>query len=267
MLMQLMESKPLVSVLISAYNSEKTISNSIDSIIRQTFKDFELIIIDDGSTDNTYKIINKYSKIDKRIKVFKNSSNKGLTWSLNYGVSLSKSNYIVRQDSDDESVSDRIYKQYNIIKKNDGPVLIGCQIYEIRNNKKILWTLNKNINLNKMIKYKNLFAHSSVIFKKNVFLDVGGYDNNYIVSQDFELWIRMSKLGKIGYIYEPLVNRYFQKNSISETKKFLQLYNSIKARFKNRKGSNYILILFYSIIQLLLIITPNKFVKAIKKII
>ena len=99
---------PLVSIIMSSFNEEQYISDSISSILNQSFEDFEFLILDDGSSDRTYEILESFTKLDKRVKIFKNEKNLGLTKSLNILISNSNSKYIARQDSDDISHRDRL---------------------------------------------------------------------------------------------------------------------------------------------------------------
>ena len=110
-----MNSPPKISVLMSVYNDEKTLERSIESILKQTFKNFELLINDDSSTDDSFKIIKNFSNIDNRIKFFQNENNTGLTKSLNKLIRQSSGEFIARQDSDDTSHIERFQKQINVI--------------------------------------------------------------------------------------------------------------------------------------------------------
>ena len=110
-----MNNKKLVSVILSTFNSSETISTSLESILSQTYKNIELLVVDDCSTDNTYEILNDYKKNYSQIKLFKNTENIGLTRSLNFLIDKSKGEFIARQDSDDISNLDRIKKQLKFI--------------------------------------------------------------------------------------------------------------------------------------------------------
>ena len=126
----------MISVIMSAYNSEKHISNSIESILGQSYQNFEFLIMDDGSTDNTGKIINSYRKTDNRIKLFNNKSNIGLTKSLNFLINQAQGEYLARQDSDDVSNSKRFELQLNYMIKNN--LQVSTTRAKIKNtNKKI----------------------------------------------------------------------------------------------------------------------------------
>ena len=134
-----------VTVLLCCYNDANYLKKSIPSILNQSFKEFEFIIIDDGSIDETELVINKYKKYDKRIKYYK-QDNIGLTKSLNRGINLSKGKYIARIDADDISYESRLEKQYNYLEKNKDIVLLGAQrIINDQINNKIFTYLIKII--------------------------------------------------------------------------------------------------------------------------
>ena len=109
---------PLISVVMTAYNSEKYISDTIESILNQTYKNFEFIIIDDASIDNTWKIISKYAKKDIRIRAFQNKSNQKVSYSSNKGIKKSRGKYIARIDSDDWAYPYRLKLQYDFMEKH-----------------------------------------------------------------------------------------------------------------------------------------------------
>ena len=114
-----MQKEPLVSVIMSAYNAESTLETAIESILSQSFSNFEFLIMNDGSNDMTSEIIENFSQNDKRIRVFQNEKNKGLTKSLNILINLSKGKYIARQDADDFSVFSRLSSQITFLTKNN----------------------------------------------------------------------------------------------------------------------------------------------------
>lgn len=184
--------KPLVSVVMSVYNSEKWLSYSIESIINQTYTDFEFLIINDGSTDNSNVILDEYSKRDKRINVI-NQSNIGLTKSLIKGIKLSKGDIIVRIDADDFASHERIEKQlielenkkldliatnFSVIDKNGDKI----KYHDIRKKQKEI--------LKMLLGGNSFFPHSSVMFKKEVYVQLGGYNPFFNKSQDIDLWLR-----------------------------------------------------------------------------
>jgi len=202
---------PKVTVIMSVYNGEKYLREAVDSVLRQTFKDFEFLIINDGSTDRTAEILQSYQ--DPRIKIINNEKNIGLTKSLNNGLKLAKGEYIARMDADDISMSDRLEKQIAIIEKHDNLGMVACWIKIISGNNNYVrdWQADREKNSPEEIYYtlffENCIAHSSVLFNKELVFKIGGYDESFQKSQDYELWSRLSKITKITKIKDVLVLR------------------------------------------------------------
>lgn len=192
-----------ISVLMSVYNDEKRVSKSIESILNQTFQDFEFLILDDCSTDNTYEICNYYAKKNQKIKLMKNHQNLGLTKSLNLLISESNYELIARQDSDDESFKQRLEIQLKIMEKHN---LDACTtlatIDEVKGTRPFLSHLfPKKL----IIKYKNPFIHGSLLIKKRVLENVGMYDEKFKFAQDYKLMFDLIRLNhKLKIINQPL---------------------------------------------------------------
>jgi glycosyltransferase involved in cell wall biosynthesis len=118
-----MTPSPKISIMMSCFNAEETVQNSIDSILQQSYHQFEFLIMDDNSTDNTFKLIKENAKIDRRIRYFKNEVNLGLTKSLNILLEHSKGSYIARQDADDISLKSRLEIQINFLESSSSKVV------------------------------------------------------------------------------------------------------------------------------------------------
>ena len=216
--MQNIKFNPKISVIMSvSKNFSNFLNLSIESILKQTFKEFEFIIIDDGSTDNTSVILDSYKKKDDRISVYK-QNNQGLAASLNTALAISKTNIIVRQDYDDISDAYRLEKQFNWLNQNNDYVICGTFAFSIDelNNKigsiKNVLTYEKH---KKYLEYKNTILHPSVMFRKDAVINVGGYNEKYICSQDYELWTRVIKKYKIANIPDFLINLRLHDNATS----------------------------------------------------
>lgn len=192
----------MISVLLSVYNGDRWLKECIKSILNQSYKDFEFLIIDDGSTDKSLSIIKDFAKKDSRIIYFSHP-NIGLTASLNKGLLEAKGEWIARIDSDDLACRERLEKQISYAKKNK-LALVGCQSYLINSEGKLeqfLLIPNKHNELcSNLKKQKIMFKHSSVLFKKKLVLELGGYRECMRKSQDYDLWLRISEKGKIGCI-------------------------------------------------------------------
>ena len=226
----------LVSVLMSCFNCENTVDDSIKSILNQTYNHIEFLIIDDGSTDNTYDALCKFEKTNKHIKVYRNSKNLGLTKSLNMLIDKSTGEYIARQDADDISSKDRILFQYESVENQK---LDFCSSRaKILNSQKKIPGLSYFLPTKWVMKYKNPFIHGTLFIKKSVLLDVGKYDESFYYAQDYKL---MKDLISKDYRYEIIKNPLYQlnmKNNISTNKQSEQNYyancvrNNVKPQYK-----------------------------------
>lgn len=211
-----------VSVLMPIYNDEKNLIDSIDSILHQSYKNFELVIINDASTDKSFKILEKYKNLDKRVKVFTNKKNIGLTKSLNIALAKSEGELIARQDSDDYSLVERLEKQVELLQNSRYSFCISRAINST--TQKPIPRFSYYFPTKLVMNYKNPFIHGTLMIRKNVLNKVGGYDENFYYSQDFKLFFDLIKRDyKFCYIKEPLYVLN-PENNISTIKKKEQKY-------------------------------------------
>ncbi|ENP8456976.1 glycosyltransferase [Photobacterium damselae] len=208
--------RPLVSVIIPVYNGEKYIKKTIESILRQSYSNFELCIINDGSIDNTHEIISNY--FDKRI-TYISRSNKGLSATLRELVDIASGDLIARIDADDMAHEDRLKLQVESFLRNKKLILAASNIEYIDCEDKILGRSLSVIN-DKNIKSRllkgNIIFHPSVMFRRDVYYNVGGYDiviNKHI--EDFLLWKKMSDYGEFHIINEYLTKYRVHSESIT----------------------------------------------------
>ena len=209
---------------MSCYNSQATISKSIESILSQSYEDIELLICDDGSIDDTYKTIEEYSKADKRISIFKNEKNIGLTKSLNFLINKSDGEFIARQDDDDISLEQRIEKQIKVI--NDLNLDFVTSRAKILGTDKLIPGISFNLPVSFVMNFKNPFIHGTLLIKKKILNDVGNYDESFYYAQDYKLFSDLVAKGyKYTTIKEPLY-RLNVKDNISNNFKKEQDYYS-----------------------------------------
>jgi len=174
-----------ISVLTSVYNDEENIGNAIESILNQEYENFEFLIMDDCSTDETRNICNKYSKKDKRIKIFRNSKNLGLTKSLNILIKNSSGFFVARQDSDDISYDKRLATQYKLLSETN---IDGCTTLAlIKDTNKVIPKFSRYVSPKLVIKYKNPFIHGTLMLKREVMNEIGFYNENFYYAQDYKL--------------------------------------------------------------------------------
>lgn len=259
-----MDTKPIVSVILSVYNAEDVVRNAIKSILKQTFKQFEFIIINDGSTDTTKSILEDFASIDPRIKII-NQENIGLTKSLNKGVKLAKGEFIARQDADDISFPERLEKQLEYLKLNNDVKLLGTNQWIQEKETRRLGRYQKKSELNKSLFYRSPFAHTSVMFSKKCFEEIGMYNESFDTSQDFEAWMRFAKKHSVDMLEEPLVIRTLSSSSISSRKSNRQAYNAFRARMLHNPISFQLI--FSSLYQLLIPYIPNIIMMIKKRIV
>ncbi len=204
----------LISVYMVVYNEELFVGEAIDSILNQTYKDFEFVILDDGSTDRTPDILARCK--DKRVKVH-HQKNIGRPKARNLAVKLTKGNYIAVLDADDVSLPTRLEKECEFLESNKKVALVGSAYNDIDEQGNILRTVyypTTDEELRKeMVKY-NPFFHSSVMFRREVLDHVGYYDENFKYSQDYEFFSRIAMKYKIANLSEVLGNRRIHKKNL-----------------------------------------------------
>ena len=199
--------KPLVSVVLPVYNCETYVGGAIESVLEQTFSSFELIVINDGSTDQSAHIIDSFN--DKRMRVL-HQANQGLAAALNRGISLAKGKYIARQDQDDLSLINRIALQVAYMEGHPDCVLLGswAQIMEVD---RLVERFHRHpvdeLTLRYQLLFNNPFVHSSVLLRRSALLQVGGYstDPDRQPPEDYELWSRLSRIGSVANLGEVLL--------------------------------------------------------------
>jgi glycosyltransferase involved in cell wall biosynthesis len=187
---------PLISVILAVYNCDQYIVKTIDSILSQTLKQFEFIIINDGSTDNTLNLINQYA--DKRIIVINNKNN-GLPFSLNLGIAQAKSKYIARIDGDDIALPDRLEIQYKFMEQTPNIAVLGTAVNYIDHQGNYIgrsFPLLKKSLINYYLKSTgSVISHPTVIMRSEALKSVGGYCPNLKTAEDYHLWCKFLRKG------------------------------------------------------------------------
>lgn len=214
---------PDISVVMSVYDcSPDYLRASVDSIQNQTFSNFEFIIIDDCSQDESWAILTDYAIRDRRIRLLRNRQNMGLTKSLNRGLHLAQGNYIARQDADDISLPTRFEKQAAWLESHPETVLISSEIQRIRPDGSFGKVTTRACPTDflpwHLIFYNHLGGHSQVMFRRQPVIDLGGYNETYRYSQDYELWCRLAQIGQLAILPEILLNQRFHNASVSANK-------------------------------------------------
>jgi len=226
---------PLVSVVMPAYNAEKYISEAIESVLNQTFKDFEFIIIDDASTDRSFEIIKKYESLDSRISVLSNPENLNVARSRNRGISISKGKYVANMDADDISKPTRINDQVNYLELNQDVDIcignIGVIDGEGRFQYTRIYPLTDSALKSKVFRY-NPFPNPTIFCRKYVYEKIGGYDSSFILNEDFDFWLRAGTQFKFGNCGKIVLDYRVVEGSASHKKLRLTERLTFKLRLK-----------------------------------
>ena len=211
--------EPMVTVLMAVYNGEKFLKEAIESILTQTFTDFEFLIINDGSTDNSVKIIEEFN--DPRIRLIHNEKNLKLIASLNKGISLAKGKYIARMDCDDISMPYRLEKEVDFLENSLEYGLVGTWYTIIDGNgteqNKVSYPTNNDL-IKLFLSLNCPLAHGSIMGRTELFKQNLYGSKEYFAIEDYELWLRMSEVTKIHNIPEYLFKYRIYGESFSNSK-------------------------------------------------
>lgn len=204
----------LVSVLIPVFNEQSSVSRALSSVLGQTYRDFEVLVVDDGSTDDTTSIVSSFS--DKRIRLIRKPTNSGIVASLNLGLSLARGEYVARLDGDDVARPERLAKQVAWMDGHPDAGLVGswAMLHDLAHHEdRICAPPIFHKELVAYMHHENPFIHSSVLFRTGLARQLGGYVDTYRWSEDYALWILMASHMQVANIPEILVERYENNNS------------------------------------------------------
>lgn len=227
---------PKLSVVMSCYNAQPTVRVAIESILNQSFTEFEFIVIDDASSDNTLEILYQYQRRDKRITVLANESNQGLSYSLNRGIQQAQTPIIARMDADDISHSSRLRLQYDFMQDHPEVDILGTAVRYVdksQNPVKIISLPSEDRDIKKRVFRKTLVFHPTVMIKKFVYTQHGYYDPNLRWAEDADLWYRLYDKVIFHNLPDVLLD-YSIKSKINHK----ILTNNLKVKWKNlnRRG-------------------------------
>lgn len=228
---------PKISVLMPVYNAEKFLNESIDSILNQTYKDFEFLIINDASTDNSKEIILSYK--DPRIRYFENKKNLGVAKTLNRGLRLAKGKYVARMDADDIASLQRLQLQHEILNQQENKLAVVASYYDIIDENGNHLYAQKNASTPEEIYYtlyfNNCLGHPTVMINKKIIKAFNGY-NEQQEAEDYDLWLRLSTRYKFFKIKKRLLklrihpkSRIGSLGSYINRSAFLLAYNNLSS--------------------------------------
>lgn len=221
---------PKISVLMPVYNAEKFLKEAIDSILNQTFKDFEFLIINDASTDRSKEIILSYK--DPRIRYFENNKNLGVARTLNRGLRLAKGEYIARMDADDISFPDRFKKQVEFMEKNPQVAICGTWLQLINNKANDIWRCPSDHETIKSLSlfYSSIYHPTVLICSKTLKKNNLSYNPSFIHAEDYELWARIMEKAKAANLKEVLLFHRIHSNEVGNIYKQMQVKNANRVR-------------------------------------
>jgi glycosyltransferase involved in cell wall biosynthesis len=233
--------RPLVSVIIPVFNGSFYVEETVASVQKSTFKNFEILLVDDGSTDKSKKVCHTLEKKYKKVRFYSFPKNKGLGRVLNFALGKARGKYICRINQDDRMLKNRMRTQVNFLEKNPGVVALGSYIKMFRNKSKkyeVIKFLSTDDQIKKVWYIVGPFADPSVMYRKQVALKAGGYVQAMWPADDTHLWYRMGQKGQLANIQKPLVEvrwhkdaasfKYFHKLALSTYKMHLWTNKNIK---------------------------------------
>ncbi|MCI0439959.1 MAG: glycosyltransferase [Chloroflexi bacterium] len=213
---------PLITVLMTTYNVEKYVAEAVDSVLSQTFPDFELLVVEDGSLDATPEILRRYS--DERIRIVR-TENRGLTSALNTGLEAARSEFIARMDSDDACYPTRLEEELKAFQASEGTALVGSWYDIIDEDGTLLATKtmpSSDMELKAALPIQNPFCHGSVMFRKAAVEAVGGYRPQFKASQDYDLWLRLSERYSMSVVPKTLYRWRLRRSGVATSARMLQ---------------------------------------------
>jgi glycosyltransferase EpsE len=259
-----------VSVILSAYNSEKFLERALKSILEQSMNDFQLILTDDGSSDATREIISDYSESDSRIYACYNDQNMGLTANLNHSIRLSKAPLIARMDADDIALPFRLERQVTFLEENPTIDILGSAAIDIDENENEL-QLRKSPEMHediiRLLPKANPMTHSSVMFRRESLAGIGFYNESYRTTQDYEMWFRAAAAGLKFHNLEEVLLHYRMDDNYHRRKSFRYRMLDCKLRLEGFRHIGLPIHKYhYSLIPLILGLLPGEVYDRIKKL-
>ena len=229
-----------VSVIMGIYNCAPTLAEALDSLYAQTYKDFQIIMCDDGSKDNTYQIAEKYAKRHSNIVLIKNEQNRGLNYTLNHCLELADTEYVARMDGDDISLPTRFEKEIAFLDAHPEVAIVSCpMIHFDENGDYRAGTAIEHPDKNSFIN-GSPFCHAPSIFRTSAIKSVGGYtvDKKFLRIEDYNLFMKLYAAGYRGCnIQEPLYKMRDDRTAYTR-RTFRARYNSFRARLVAYKTLN-----------------------------
>jgi glycosyltransferase EpsE len=260
---------PKVSVIMGIYNTNnrEIVEEAIESILNQTFKNFEFIICDDGSKDGTLELIEKLTKKDGRVKIIKNNKNEGLAASLNSCIEISRGKYIARMDADDVSSLDRLEKQVNFLDSNKSYSIIGSDVILFNGNRDWGYRNMPTQPEKKDFLFRVPFMHPTILVRKKVLIELGGYrvEKETRRCEDYDLFMRMYAAGHKGFNINEALFRVRETPTAYKRRKYRYRIDEAKVRFAGYRMLGLMPVGFiYAVKPLLVGLIPHRVLELLK---
>lgn len=227
---------PKVSVVMPAYNAEKYVTQAIDSILGQSFTDFEFLILNDCSTDGTEALICAYN--DPRIVYIKNEKNMGVAATLNKGLAAAKGEYIARMDADDISLPERFEKQVAFLDAHPHVAVLGTHVecFSSQGSGPLVQYMGSSAQLRIDLLFASALAHPSVMLRRQLILDLGGYDSRFEGLEDYDLWCRVAEIADLAVLPQVLLRYRIHPSQVTQqpSERKRQAAQSLKSRLLSR---------------------------------
>jgi len=234
--------EPLVSVLIPVYNGQEYIAQAVESILRQSLSNLELILINDGSTDDTQAILDRYQKQDARVRLY-TQENQGIVPTLNRGIELARGRFLARLDADDYCFTNRLERQVAVLERDSDVVMVGSAFYLLsadQRSTRIVYPPASDTEIHCALLLDNPFAQSSVTMRLSTLREHHiRYDPNFPLSEDYDLWSRLLSYGKGMNLIEPLVVRRMHSSQVSEANRQACIENAVLIAQRNLRGLGF----------------------------
>ncbi len=223
---------PLVSVVMSVFNGERFLADAVESILDQSFRDFEFIVIDDGSTDHSGSILDSYQKGDPRVRVH-HQENSGLIYSLNHGCGLARGKYIARMDADDIAVTDRLMWQADFMETHGEVAVLGGAVEFIDEAGRMLESMRYPVEdheIKSALFHHSAIAHPAVCIRKEALASVGGYRTAFVDAEDYDLWLRMAEGSQFANLEWVVIKYRVHSDQVSRRKLRQQTLSTLAAQ-------------------------------------
>jgi glycosyltransferase involved in cell wall biosynthesis len=227
-----------ISVLLPVHNGGKLIETAIQSVINQDFDDYEILVIDDASTDGTPALLRRYQQTCARLRVITHAGNKGLAATLNEGLAEASGEYVARLDHDDEALPTRLRIQAAFLDAHPGHLVVGSYVYHMgatRRHDRLVTLPESSEDIAATLPKYNCMYHPAIMLRRQAILDMGGYREAFRNAEDYDLWLRVSKIGSMANIPSPLIRYRFSLGGLTLGRKWEQLLYVYMAQLAHRR--------------------------------